>query len=63
MEAVAEGLIKNVTLRYLDLSSNKFNQQAMTALAECLGRTALRHLDLSCNELDDDGVVIIEKGL
>ena len=54
---------KNTTLKHLDLTQNKFNSNAMRKWIDILGKTGLLHLDLSSNNIDDDGVQYVVKGL
>ncbi len=61
--AIAEGMQKNIGLKYLDLAYNKFKPDSLEKWATVLGRTSLTHLDLSGNDIDDKGVLYILQGL
>ena len=53
VECMAEGMMKNVTLKHLELTNNKFNQNGIKKWSEVLGKTGLTYLDLSHNPLND----------
>ena len=58
-ESLAEGLSRNYTLTYLDISSNKFTGRSLSRWGDILGKTKLKHLDMSNNRLDDEGLIIV----
>lgn len=60
--ALAEGMIKNTTLKYLDLASNKLKADSLDRW-DPLGKTSISYLDLSFNDLDDQGVLCLIRAL
>ncbi|XP_076451919.1 leucine-rich repeat-containing protein 34-like isoform X2 [Babylonia areolata] len=61
---LAENLMHNFTLTYLDLSSNRITRDGVKELAKVLKQdTALETLDLSNNRLEDDGAMHIADAL
>lgn len=62
-EAIAEGLGRNTLLKILDLSSNKITGNGLHKWSDILGKTGITHLDFSNNNLGDEGILCIVKGL
>ncbi|XP_064599186.1 leucine-rich repeat-containing protein 34-like [Liolophura sinensis] len=61
---LAENLMENFTLTYLDLSCNRITRDGMKQLAKVLkNNTALKVLDLGNNRLEDDGAFHLAEAL
>ncbi|XP_025084361.1 leucine-rich repeat-containing protein 34-like isoform X2 [Pomacea canaliculata] len=64
MHRLAENLMENFTLTYLDLSCNRITRDGVKELAKVLKlNTALCILDLGFNRLEDDGAMHIAEAL
>ncbi len=50
---MAEGMMKNTTLKHLELANNKFTHNGMKKWSEFLNKSGLTYLDLSNNSLND----------
>ena len=55
IEALAQGLVGNSSLVFLDISNNSIGGRHMEALARAIIRTELREIDLSYNKIADEG--------
>lgn len=62
-EALADGIARNSTLRHLDISQNRIEQQSMHRWEEVLGRCPLKYFDISSNNLHDEGAMCVIRGL
>lgn len=64
MTRIAENLMENFTLTYLDLSCNRITRDGVKELAKVLKmNTAIQTLDLGYNRLEDDGAMHIAEAL
>ena len=62
-EAIAEGLSRNTTLRYLDLNGNRIGGDSLKRWREVIASCGLRQLDIANNPLYDEGAQLLIRGL
>ena len=62
-EALADGLSRNTSLKQLDIANNKFTANGLKRWSEVINKSGLIHLDMSNNALEDEGTLLLIKGI